>query len=107
MEDVKRATGRTTRMLVAAVMHKKTYPNDDVVVVVHNRSAMLNLQTQLHHIFSDTFIPHIKWNYFYNYKIVGSSKDTVFYDHHCFYDEVLELRAKLKVAESEYTRYDL
>jgi hypothetical protein len=107
MEDTKRGTGRTTRMLVAAVMYKLAHPTAQVVVVGHDRNGMIRLQSMLSTVFQSKFVPQLHWNYKRNYDIVGNTSDVVFYDHRCFHDTVMELRKVLAEAEQEYTKYDL
>lgn len=115
MQDIKRATGRTTRMVWAAAEYLVANPDKPVVLVAHNDAGVSWLAMHVHKLLSHDLCKRIEFKTYRHWSTSGIGKrDDHFFDHHCFYAEVCnlhnrlaEIKAQLERAEKDYLKYDL
>lgn len=104
--DSKRGTGRTTRMLLAVAQYLATDPSNTATVVTHtsNWGWIRNFATG---ILSDDFVNRIKFQGYSTWQAQGIGKrEYHFFDHHCFHNQVMQLRTELERLEQDFTKYD-
>lgn len=113
MQDTKRATGRTTRMLLKAVDYSIKHKTK-VTIVAHNIDGLFWLRQYASGIVSQVVYDQLEFMTYRAWQERGIGKrDDYFFDHHCFYTEVYnlhnrleEVKAQLERAEEGYHKYD-
>lgn len=106
-EDTKRGTGRTTRMLLAVAEHLAKDPENKAVIVIHsaNWGWMRGFASSL---LSEHLLGRVTYQSYAAWQAKGMGKrEFHFFDHHCFYQEVMQLRDRLGIIEKDFMKYDL
>jgi hypothetical protein len=107
MEDVKRGTGRTTRMILAVGEYLAADKERTATIVIHNNNWGW-MRSAVDAILSESFSARICITGYSTWQAKGIGKrEFHFFDHHCFYNDVMRLRAELERVEAGYTKYDI
>lgn len=114
MQDNKRATGRTTRMILEVAEYLIKHPNSKAVIICHNCSGIHWMKGYVAGVLSGrlwdriTYIDYKHWQH----SGIGKRND-YFFDHHCFYTDVCnlnnkleEVMAQLERVNEDYHKYD-
>lgn len=107
MEDAKRATGRTTRMILKVVDHLIKYPNTRATIVCHNCAGIHWMKSYVASILSDRLWDRITYIDYRHWQNSGIGKrDDHFFDHHCFHTDLHNLRTQLVSIERTIARLE-
>lgn len=109
MDDLKRGTGRTTRMILAVGKHllEQTESDSTATIVIHTANWGW-MRSLVDAILAHGLSKRIKITSYATWHNSGIGKrPDIFFDHHCFTAKVEQLRAELERLEVEYTKYDL
>lgn len=100
--DNKRGTGRTTRMLMAAVTAAAVDKSKRVWIVAHDRKSAENLNHNLKTMFQPSMLHRIEMTYVGangvarrngTITVLGVEQENVYVDHHVYYVELQRLSA--------------
>ncbi|QFG06941.1 hypothetical protein APK48_24 [Acinetobacter phage vB_AbaP_APK48] len=106
VEDAKRATGRTTRMILKAAEYLVKHPDACVVIVGHDHYSMRWLKQHVESILNTTLAERISYKYMHQTLGLDTQKENYFFDHHCFYVKRQKLISDLEFVNKLYGRWD-
>ncbi|QGK90479.1 hypothetical protein APK87_29 [Acinetobacter phage vB_AbaP_APK87] len=106
VEDAKRATGRTTRMILKAAEYLIKYPNKRVVIVGHDYHSTHWLKQYVEGILNVQLAERISYKTTQQTLTPNIREPNYFFDHHCFYAKRQQLMSSLEWVNSEYSKYD-
>ncbi|QYC50666.1 hypothetical protein 3043_27 [Acinetobacter phage vB_Api_3043-K38] len=106
VEESKRATGRTTRMILKAAEYLVKHPDKCVVIVGHDHYSMRWLKQHVESILNTTLAERISYKYVHQTLGLDTQKENYFFDHHYFYVERQKLISDLEFVNEYYGRWD-
>lgn len=106
MEDLKRGTGRTTRMILAVGAYLASDTQHTATIVIHNANWGW-MRSSIQALLSENLAARISIQSYTSWQRTEVKGSNVFFDHHCFHDHYCRLKESLQAIEAEYTKYDL
>lgn len=106
VENAKRATGRTTRMILKAAEYLVKHPNKRVVIVGHDHYSMRWLKQHAESILNTTLAERISYKCVQQTLRHDIQEENYFFDHHCFYAKRQQLISELEFVNKHYGRWD-
>ncbi|ASN73539.1 hypothetical protein FDI34_gp29 [Acinetobacter phage vB_ApiP_P2] len=107
VEDSKRASGRTTRMILKAAEYLVKHPDECVTIVSHDRAAQHWMQCKVRGLLSEDLSRRVHYNYYRNALIcIDINKPSVFMDHHCYYAEYVKAQHELNNILVKLSQWD-
>lgn len=114
MQDTKRGTGRTTRMILKAVGYVLQNPNHGATIVVHDSNAIAFVTQYMLNVFQCSIVDKVRIITYKKWQDSGiGRKPDIFFDHHCFYmglsdlyKERDQLANRIALKEHYFGEYD-
>jgi hypothetical protein len=105
--DRSRATGRTTRMILAAAAYLAKDDKHTVTLISHDRNAQHWLEGLVRSLLSEKLANRVKYNYWRNAKItIDINRSDVFVDHHCYYADYVKAVNDLQAISLKFGEWD-
>lgn len=106
VEDAKRATGRTTRMILKAAEYLVKYPDKRVAIVSHDSRSTRWMKQHAESILSPQLAQRMDYISVECTIGIDTQKENYFFDHHCFYAKRQRLISDLELVNKLYGRWD-
>ncbi|QOV07829.1 hypothetical protein fBA3_022 [Acinetobacter virus fBenAci003] len=106
VEDSKRATGRTTRMILKAAEYLVKHPDKRVVIVGYDHHSIHWLKGYAESILNTQLAERISYVSLQQTLGHDIQKENYFFDHHCFYAKRQKLISELEFVNKHYGRWD-
>lgn len=107
MEDTKRGTGRTTRMIFKVGEFLAANPDETATIIIHSQ-AWGWMRNMVNDLLSADMSARITIKSYSTWSATGIGKRSdYFFDHHCFYEQYIRAKAELERVEQEFTKYDI